>query len=116
MTPTMLSAPLTLSADSFRSRPKTDVEMIVWQTSAALTKSALEEYGNVLSRAHWHAIQSLADVFTAVTFGAVGGRYAVAMPTGAGKSVSAVMFLVALHRLNRPESVAICAEKVQQLI
>jgi hypothetical protein len=111
-----LVAPHRFTADSFRSRPKTRLELNIWNASARLAKDALEEYGNVLSRDHWHAIQSLSDVFTAVTFGAVGGRYAVALPTGTGKSMSAVMFLVALHRYNRPESVAICAEKVQQLI
>jgi hypothetical protein len=109
-------APHKLTADSFLSRPKTPDEMNVWTYSANLAKGALESYGNVLSADHWHAIQALADVLTAVASGAVEGRYAVALPTGLGKSLMAVMFCTALDRLQRPESVVICCEKVQQLI
>jgi|SRR5688572_612844 len=109
-------APHSLTAGSFRRRSKTRLELDVWTISTGIAVSALRQYGNVLSREHREAVQALADLFTAVTFGAVGGRYAAALPTGAGKTMSAVAFIVALSRMDRPESVAVCAEKVQQLI
>jgi len=68
--------------------------MDVWMTASELARGYLHHYGNVLNRDHWQAIQSLVDVFTAICFGGVLGRLGVGMPTGSGKTMSAVAFLV----------------------
>jgi hypothetical protein len=109
-------APKDFTAASFLSRPMSKIERDVWSTSSALAKDYLTEYGNELNGEHWRSLQALSSVFTAVTFGSVQGRFGVGAATGAGKTMSAVAFIVALHRHDRPESVAVCVEKVAQLV
>ena len=108
--------PHRFTADSFLSRDMTADELKVWFTASNLAQDTLTTYGNVLSKAHSRAVMSLMQVFTAVCLGNVLGRLAVAMPTGAGKTVSAACFITALHRHGRPEAVAVCCERVAQLL
>ncbi len=104
------------TAGAFLSRSMAEEERNVWLTAWALTADALAGYGNVLSPAHLAAVKSVCSVFAGVCLGGVLGRYAVAMPTGAGKTLAAALFITALHRHGRPESVAVCCERVQQLL
>lgn len=81
----------------------------------------LESFGNTLSDDHCYALLGLLKVFTKVAQQQLQGRYAIAMPTGTGKTSAIIAWITALHKHKLENgrsnhiSVAIAASKVEAL-
>lgn len=78
--------------------------------------SKMEAYGNVLSKNHKDALKALAVWITFMAQGRVHGRYAFALPTGCGKTLTIRSWIAALHQLNRDHiGVAVVESKIEEL-
>jgi len=74
-----------------------------------------DEYGNRLADKHKKAVLRILASFTQLANHVMDGRYGFGLPAGGGKSSAIVAWCLALHRLNKPYTVAICASKVEEL-
>ena len=63
----------------------------------------LEETGNVISPDHSIALRTLCEAFFAMGNGEIEGRWAVGLPTGAGKTSAAIECMATLHHLGNTE-------------
>ena len=76
---------------------------------------SLHEYGNELSAAHEEMLQNAAIVFGFIASGNIPGRYVWSATAGLGKTRLMISWVKAMVALGFPWSVAICAERVEEL-
>lgn len=78
--------------------------------------SFLEETGNVISPDHSIALRTLCEAFFAMGNGDIEGRWAVGLPTGAGKTSAAIECMATLHHTGNTEmSVVVSAGRIKAL-
>ena len=78
--------------------------------------SFLQETGNVISPDHSIALRTLCEAFFAMGNGEIEGRWAVGLPTGAGKTSAAIECMATLHHLgNTDMSVVVSAGRIKAL-
>jgi len=80
-----------------------------------IVEDRMEQFGNKLSATHREALMRTVGMFSHIALGAKTGRVAVSMATGCGKSLSAVAWLAAVHRMGLDIGVVIAASQVESL-
>ena len=79
------------------------------------TKQILQEFGNLLSPAHERGLRDTCGLYEDILFRGKSGRFAVAMPTGTGKTTTIIALCDTLEYFEVDRGVMICAEKVEAL-
>ncbi|MEO7864017.1 MAG: hypothetical protein ABIU05_27015 [Nitrospirales bacterium] len=78
--------------------------------------SFLQDTGNVISPDHRIALRTLCEAFFAMGKGEIEGRWAMGLPTGAGKTSAAIKCMATLHHMgNREMSVVVSAGRIKAL-
>ena len=78
--------------------------------------SFLQDKGNVISPDHRIALRTLCEAFFAMSKGEIEGRWAVGLPTGAGKTSAAIECMATLHHIGHREmSVVVSAGRIKAL-
>lgn len=76
---------------------------------------ALASHGNQISAQHKQALRELMDALAKQTMGLRSGRYAYALPCGAGKTLSVVALIASAHRLGLRRSFTVAASQIAAL-
>lgn len=96
----------------------TPIKQAMALTNAAhgiATERMVGTFGNKLSGAHNEALYRTAGLFSMIAVKQKTGRVVADMPTGAGKTLSVVSWLAAVHRLNMDIGVTVAAGQVEAL-
>lgn len=80
-----------------------------------LLTDELTRHGNGISRLHSYALWQLVSSFTDQGLQIRTGRYAYALPCGAGKTLSVISWITAQHRLGLALSIAVSAQQIDSL-
>lgn len=102
-----------LSGPSLDERARQAEELT--ERAHTLWAELMTKHGNVLSLRHIQAGRDLLDGFSRQALGIDPGRYAYAMPCGAGKTLGMVCWIAAAHGLKVGVSVAVSASQIEAL-
>jgi hypothetical protein len=103
----------------FNTLPATDplrqAMLLTNEAHAIATERMVGTFGNKLSEAHNEALYRTAGLFSTIALKLKSGRLVADMPTGAGKTLSVVSWLTAIHRLNYDIGATVAASQVEAL-
>lgn len=80
-----------------------------------LLTDELSRHGNGISRFHSYALWQLVSSFTEQGLQIRTGRYAYALPCGAGKTLSVIAWIAAQYRIGLGLSIAVSAQQIDSL-
>lgn len=90
-------------------------DFLIGTRTAWKTKQILQDFGNVLSANHVEGLDKVGLLYGDILFQKKHGRYAVALPTGTGKTTTIIALCHSIEHFGVDRGLMICAEKVEAL-